>query len=125
MAKFLQEYNPMKKPLQSPNQSNRDEQDSSTTISPSPSYNEDMKLPSSSISLQKSSSTPSLKLSTPQRLQQQQQQQQRLQPPSSSQRPRTSARPGTESNPMMAELRSKWTIALRECQKCDEERVGT
>ena len=34
-------------------------------------------------------------------------------------------RPPTSENTLMAELRRKWTIVLRECQKLDPERVGS
>ena len=114
--KFLQEYDPMKNAhFRDPNEVN-----SGATISPSPSYHEDTEsLPSSSSVLRRSSSMQLGEVSTSQF-----QQQQQIQTPLSLQRPKTSARPGTVSNPIMAELRRKWTIALRECQKCDQERVG-
>ena len=39
-------------------------------------------------------------------------------------RPRTSARQGGQESSILAELRRKWTIVLRECQKQDSERTG-
>ena len=39
-------------------------------------------------------------------------------------RPRTSARPGGAESAMVTDLKRKWTIVLRECQKQDPERAG-
>ena len=116
---FLHEYNPMKNARYVDNQAHPDEH-GDCAVSQSPSCNGDTEsLTPSAAVLKKSNSIPSLTVSTSQP-----QRQLKLQPPSSSQRPRTSARPGTETNPMMTELRKKWTIALRECQKYDQERKG-